>query len=103
MFLGVPQIAPAIHGYNEYCTEKNSLLVKPTLRAYLPQAYGPVTGEVQMVNPDDVAAAMERYVGDDALRAHHAKAGRETCAAYTWESVTAVLVKRLQALREEDD
>jgi glycosyltransferase involved in cell wall biosynthesis len=56
-----------------------------------------------MVNPDDVAAAMERYVGDDALRAHHAKAGRETCAAYTWESVTAVLVKRLQALREEDD
>lgn len=103
MFLGVPQIAPAIHGYTEYCTEKNSLLVKPTLRAYLPQAYGPVTGEVQMVNPDDVAAAMERYVGDDALRAHHAKVGRETCAAYTWESVTAVLVKRLQALREEDD
>jgi len=103
MFLGVPQIAPAIHGYNEYCTEKNSLLVKPSLRAYLPQAYGPVTGEVQMVNPDDVAAAMERYVGDDALRAHHAKAGRETCAAYTWESATAVMVKRLQGLREEDD
>ena len=103
MYLGIPQIAPAIHGYTEYCTEKNSLLVKPSLRAYLPQAYGPVTGEVQMVNPDDVAAAMERYVGDDALRAHHAKAGRETCAAYTWESVTAVLVKRLQALREEDD
>jgi len=103
MFLGVPQIAPAIHGYNEYCTEKNSLLVKPSLRAYLPQAYGPVTGEVQMVNPDDVAAAMERYVGDDALRAHHAKAGRETCATYTWESATAVLVKRLQGLREEDD
>jgi len=103
MYLGVPQIAPAIHGYTEYCNEKNSLLVKPTLRAYLPQAYGPVTGEVQLVDPEQVAAAMERYVGDDALRAHHAKAGRETCAAYTWESATAVLVKRLQALREEDD
>ena len=103
MYLGVPQIVPAIYGYTEYCNEKNSLLIKPSFRSYLPQAYGPVTGEIQNVDPEHVAAAMERYVGDDGLRAHHAKAGREACAAYTWESATAVLVKRLQALREEDD
>jgi len=50
-----------------------------------------------------VAAAMERYVGDDALRTHHAKVGRETCAAYTWEAAAGVLVKRLQAVREDDE
>ena len=77
--------------------------VKPTMRAYLPSAYGAVTGEVQWVNPEDVSKAMERYVFDDDTRKLHARLGKEKTAEFTWSGVTSVLVKRLRAVQDEDD
>jgi len=103
MSLGIPQIVPDIHGYSEYCVEDNSLRVKPKMRVYLPQAHQTVTGEANLVDPEDVSKAMERYVFDDDLRALHGEKGKEKTLTYTWEKSAAVLVKRLKALQEDDD
>ena len=103
MSVGIPQVVPEINGYTEYCTAQNSLLVKPTVRYYIPQAYNSVTGEAQMVNPEDMAKAMERYVFDEDLRKLHGKLAKETVLGYTWDKSLSVLVKRLDAQREEED
>jgi len=103
MATGVPQIVPAIQGYKEYCTEQNSLMVPPKTRHYIPQALNVVTGEAEMVDTEDMAKAMERYVFGEDVRRLHGKNGKDTVTAYTWEKCCAVLVKRLQSLREEDE
>lgn len=103
MSVGVPQIVPEINGYTEYCTADNSLLIKPKYRAYIPQAHHSVTGEAQIMDPADLAKALERYVFDEDLRTRHGKAAKEAAEAYTWERAVAPLVKRLKALSEDDD
>ena len=103
MALGVPQIVPEINGYSEYCTKDNSLMVKPKLRYYIPQAHNAVMGEAQMVDPEDMSKAMEKYVFDDNLRKLHGKLGKELMTTYSWEKCTAILVKRLRVVQEEDD
>jgi len=103
MSLGVPQIVPDINGYNEYCHSDNSLMVKPSLRTYIPQSHNSVTGEAQLVNPEDFSKAMERYVFDDDLRRLHGRLAKEKVATYTWSKVSTTLVKRLRAAQEEDE
>jgi glycosyltransferase involved in cell wall biosynthesis len=103
MSLGIPQIVPEIQGYNEYCLEDNSLRVKPALRHYLAQSQNAVTGEAHVVDPEDVARAMETYAFQEEIRTLHGKRGKEKATSYTWERVTTTLVKRLQALREEEE
>ena len=103
MSLGVPQIVPDINGYNEYCNSDNSLMVKPTLKCYIPQSHNTVTGEAQLVNPEDYSKAMERYVFDDDLRRLHGRLGKEKVATYTWSKTVTTLVKRLRAAQEEDE
>ena len=103
MSLGIPQVVPAIQGYNEYCSEENSLCVKPALRHYLAQSQNAVTGEANIVDPEEVARAMETYAFQEEIRTLHGKRSKEKASSYTWEKVTATLVKRLEALREEED
>lgn len=103
MSLGIPQIVPAINGYSEYCNEENSLMVKPTLRYYIPAAHNSVTGEAQMVNPEDVANAMQRYVFEDELRKQHGRLSKEKGQEYSWEKCTKLLIKRLKTVQEEDE
>ena len=103
MFVGVPQIVPEINGYTEYCRPNHSLLVKPTMRCYIPQVHHSVTGEAHLVDPEVVSEAMKRYVFDDDLRKLHSKLGMEAAREYTWEKSTAVIVKRLKALQEEEE
>jgi glycosyltransferase involved in cell wall biosynthesis len=103
MSVGVPQVVPEINGYTEYCNANNSLLVKPTHRYYIPQGFNSVTGEAQMVNPEDVANAIQRYVTEEDLRGVHGKAAKETALSYTWEKAAAVLIKRLRAVQEEEE
>lgn len=103
MATGVPQIVPSIQGYSEYCTEQNAMMVKPKMRFYIPQAHNVVSGEAEMVDTDDYAKAMERYVFDEDMRKLHGKNAKETVTAYTWEKCCAVLLKRLKTLQEEDD
>jgi len=103
MALGVPQIVPNIIGYQEYCNENNCIMIEPKTRFYIPQAYSPTTGEVRLVDSEDVSKAMERYIFDEDLRKLHGKLGKEKTAEYTWEKSTATLIKRLKSLQEDDD
>jgi glycosyltransferase involved in cell wall biosynthesis len=103
MALGVPQIVPTILGYNEYCTNDNSIMIKPKMRYYLPQSHHSVIGEAQMVDPEDVSKAMERYVFDEDLRKLHGQRGKDKISTYTWENCVSILIKRLEALRDDDD
>ena len=103
MACGIPQIVPDINGYKDYCNDKNSILIKPKVRNYLPQAYSPLGGEVNLVDPEDVAKAMERYVFDEDLRKLHGKLSKETVSSFTWEKSFATLVKRLQAIKDDDE
>lgn len=103
MAVGTPQIVPLINGYSEYCNDQNALVVKPKIRYYVPQAHSVVTGEAEMIDPEDYSKAMERYVFDDNLRKQHGKLGKETVLEYTWEKCTQVLLKRLRSIQEEDE
>ena len=103
MVVGTPQIVPNINGYSEYCNDQNSIMVQPKMRYYIPQAYNVVSGEAEMVDPEEYSKAMERYVFDDDLRKLHGKLGREQVSSYTWEKCTSVLIKRVKAIQEDDD
>lgn len=103
MSVGIPQIVPEINGYTEYCQPSHSLLVKPSMRLYVPQAFHSVTGEAQLVDPESVSKAMERYVFDEDLRKLHSRLGKEKASEYTWAKAAATLVKRLKALQEEEE
>lgn len=101
MSLGIPQIVPEINGYNEYCTNENSIMIKPRLRYYIPQVHHSVTGEAQMVDPEDVKKALERYVFDESEKSLHGRLGKEVCAGYTWEKCVAIMVRRLKELDDD--
>ena len=103
MSVGIPQIVPEIGGYTEYCNNNNSIMVKPKMRHYIPQAHNTVTGEAQLVDVEDVSKAMERYVFDEDLRKLHGKLAKEKISEYTWDKCCSTLIKRLKALQEEDD
>ena len=103
MSVGIPQIVPEIGGYTEYCNNNNSITVKPKMRYYIPQVHNTVTGEAQIVDTEDVAKAMERYVFDEDLRKLHGKLAKEKISEYTWDRCCSTLIKRLKALQEEDD
>jgi len=103
MSVGVPQIVPNVNGYTEYCNDQNSLLINPKYKSYIPQSYNTVTGEAHIVDPEDVAKAMEEYVFDDELRKLHGARGKETTLKYTWEKCCSTLVRRLKSLQEDDE
>ena len=101
MGVGIPQVVPDIGGYKEYCSSDNSLVVKPKYRYYLPSIYSPVGGEAQACDPHDICVALEEYVLDSDKRRRHGVKAKETVLGYTWEKVTAELVKRINEEKEE--
>jgi glycosyltransferase involved in cell wall biosynthesis len=103
MGVGVPQIVPDIGGFKEFCTPENSVLVKPTVRYYLPNGFCPVGGEAQACSPHDICLAMEEYVLNSDKRAEHGKKARETVLEYTWPKACESLVKRLHRVLDDDE
>ena len=103
MGVGVPQIVPAIGGFNEFCNSGNSIMVKPTVRYYLPTAFSPVGGEAHACDPHTVCLAMEEYVMNSTLRAEHGESAKMTVAGYTWYRACATLVKRLHDEKQDQE
>ena len=103
MGVGIPQVVPDIGGFKEFCRPDNSVLVKPTVRYYLPNGFSPVGGEAHACDPHDVCLAMEEYVLNSEKRAEHGKKARETVLNYTWAKGCEPLLKRLQRLQEDDE
>ena len=104
MGVGVPQVVPDIGGFKEFCTPSNTVLVKPSVRYYMPTAFSPVGGEAHACSPHDVCLGMEEYVLNSEKRDAHGKAARESVLTYTWERACAPLIKHLKrALEDKDD
>jgi len=98
---GVPQVLTNVVGHREYCRPDNSILVEPTFRSYLPLCLSHLGGETRSVDYRVFASAMETYVFNEELRLLHGSNAKETVEKYTWPSVMAGFLKRLDLLREE--
>ena len=103
MGVGVPQVVPDIGGFKEFCSAENSVLVKPTVRYYLPTSFSPVGGEAHACDPHAVCLAMEEYVLNSELREKHGAAARATVTSYTWEKSCETLIRRLKAAKDDDE
>ena len=101
MGVGVPQVIPDTGGFKEFCNTKNSMLVAPKVRYYLPMVYCPVGGEAAACDPHDVCLAIEEYVLNSSKTEEFGKAARDTVLKYTWPTCLSNLVKRLE--REKED
>jgi glycosyltransferase involved in cell wall biosynthesis len=101
MGVGVPQVVPDIGGYKEFCTPENSVLVKPTVRYYLPTVYCPVGGEALACDPHDVCLGMEEYVLSSDKREKHGRLAKEKVLSYTWTKGCEQLVRRLKDVRDD--
>lgn len=103
MGLGVPQVAPDVGGYKEFCTTETAQLVAPKWRYYQTIAHCAVGGEAHVVDPHDVCKALEAYLFDSELRKKQGEAGAAKVATYTWEAAVKTLVRRLQQQKEDVD
>jgi glycosyltransferase involved in cell wall biosynthesis len=101
MGLGVPQVAPDVGGYKEFCKEECSVLVKPKWRYYQTMTQCPVGGEAWVCDPHDVCLALEKYVLDSDMRRRHGEAATQVIAKYTWADAVRTLVRRLEQARED--
>jgi len=98
---GIPQVLTNVVGHREYCRPDNSLLVNPEFRSYLPLCMSNLGGETRSVDYRAFAQAMETYVFQEELRLLHGANAKQTVEKYTWPSVMAGFIKRLNLLREE--
>jgi len=103
MGVGVPQVIPDIGGFKEFCSTENSVIVKPTVRYYIPNGFSPVGGEAHACNPHDFCVGMEEYLLNTEMREEHGKRAREKVLDYTWKKSSEILLKRLQAVLESDE
>ncbi len=103
MGVGVPQVVPDIGGFKEFCNQNNSVIVKPTVRYYLPNGFSPVGGEAHACTPHDLCIGMEEYVMNSEKRLEHGRKARETALTYTWSKSCETLLKRLQRVLEDDE
>ena len=103
MGVGVPQVVPDIGGFKEFCSTENSVIVKPTVRYYIPNGFSPVGGEAHACNPHDFCVGMEEYLLNTEMREEHGKRAREKVLDYTWKKSSEILLKRLQAVLESDE
>jgi glycosyltransferase involved in cell wall biosynthesis len=101
MGLGIPQVVPDIGGYKEYCSQMNSMIVKPKHRYYLPSVYSVVGGEAHVCDPHDVCMAIEEYLNDSEKRKTHGQKAKDTVLGYTWSSAVKGLVKALDDEMED--
>jgi glycosyltransferase involved in cell wall biosynthesis len=103
MGVGVPQVVPDIGGYKEFCTAENSVLVTPRVRYYLPTTFSPLGGEAMACDPHAVCLGMEEYVLNTEKREQHGKAAKEKVLGYTWEKSCELLIRRLRAVKEDEE
>ena len=103
MGVGVPQVVPNIGGFVDFCNSNNSVIVKPTVRYYIPNGFSPVGGEAHACNPHDVCLGMEEYLLNSEKRVEHGKKARDTVLNYTWKKSCEILLKRLNSVLDSDE
>jgi glycosyltransferase involved in cell wall biosynthesis len=99
MGIGIPQVAPDLGGFKDFCKGgENAMTVKPKYTSYLPLSASSVGGQIEIIDPIDLAIAAEAYVLDSDLRASHGAAARATVLDYKWSTEVAELARVIRAL-----
>jgi glycosyltransferase involved in cell wall biosynthesis len=101
MGVGIPQVVPDVGGFKEFCTKENSVVVKPKYRFYQPMAHSPVGGEGEACDPHDICIGIEEYLLDSEKRRKHGEQAKKDVLDFTWEKVTANLVRSLERAHED--
>jgi len=100
MGVGIPQVVPNIGGFKDFCVHnKNSILIEPKWRNYLPLSHSSVGGVSELVDAHDLSLGMEDYLMDTELRNTHGKAACETVLQYNWTEEVKNLISFLQSLK----
>jgi glycosyltransferase involved in cell wall biosynthesis len=99
MGVGIPQVVPNVGGFKDFCIHnKNSQLIEPKWRNYLPLSHSGVGGVSELVDAHDLSIGMEDYLLDSELRKVHGQAARETVLQYSWAEEVTNLVRFLESL-----
>ena len=99
MGIGIPQVAPDLGGFKDFCHNgKNSATVPPKYTSYLPLSASSVGGQIEIVDPIDLAIAAETYVLDSDLRVTHGAEARKTVLEYKWSTEVAELARVIRSI-----
>jgi len=94
MGVGVPQVVPDILGLNEFCTEKNSIIVPTKVNYYVPVGMGALCGEASACDAHDYCMGIEKYLLDSTLKEQHGTEAKRTADSFIW-------AKELEPLYDE--
>lgn len=101
MGVGIPQVVPYIGGFRDFCKNNvNSLTVKPKNKYYLPLASSSVGGCIEVIDPDELCQAAEKYIMDSDMRAEHGAAARKTVLEYKWANEVKPLVDVILSIKK---
>jgi glycosyltransferase involved in cell wall biosynthesis len=89
--VGRPQIVGNLGGFKEFFNKTNTCLVEPCMEYYMPSGRDGMGGRAKLLNPDDVATAMEFYYIHPETRKSHGRLVKECVLNYTWERATREL------------
>jgi hypothetical protein len=99
MGIGIPQVAPDLGGFKDFCKGgENAMTVKPKYTSYLPLSASSVGGQIEIVDPIDLAIAAETYVLDSDLRVTHGAEARKTVLEYKWSTEVAELARVIRSI-----
>jgi glycosyltransferase involved in cell wall biosynthesis len=99
MGVGIPQVVPDIGGFKDFCRNgTNAITVPPKFTSYLPLAASGIGGQIEVIDPIDLAIAAEKYLLDSDLRKAHGVAARNTVLSYKWSDEMEKLHKLIISL-----
>jgi glycosyltransferase involved in cell wall biosynthesis len=96
--VGRPQIVGNLGGFKEFFNKTNTCIVEPCMEYYMPAGRNGMGGRAKLLNPDDVATAMEFYYLHPETRKRHGELVKESVLTYTWERATKELKEWLKVL-----
>lgn len=86
--MGYPQVAPHIGGIRDFLDDTCAKVIEPVLQFYTDTSFDGCPGCGQLMNPVDVANAIEEYYKDPELRESHGKKLRERILTnYKWSDL----------------
>ena len=85
--VGKPQIISNVGGFKEFFNKNNSIPINPKTSLYL-DGKDSIGGKIEIIDPNDVAEAIELYYNNPEIRRAHGMKAKEELSKYSWETIT---------------
>tara|TARA_B100001094_G_scaffold330798_1_gene396979 strand:- start:4378 stop:5571 length:1194 start_codon:yes stop_codon:yes gene_type:complete len=93
--LGKPQIIPNIGGFKDFFTKDNSILCEPKSNYYVDSGRDGIGGRAEVIDPEDVAEALEIYYSDETIRQEHGDNCANGLQKCTWDIPAKIMFENL--------